>query len=439
MSSAKRQKTMTSASKSWVEVASDSHFPLQNLPYGVFRLASGSDAHIGVAIGDQVLDLHVLATAGLLKGEHVGDGKCFLNSTLNEFMAMTKPAWTETRAKLTELLETSCAIIRDNKELRANALVPMNQIVSQLPATIGDYTDFYSSRYHATNVGTMFRGKDNALQPNWTHLPVGYHGRASSVVVSGTPVRRPRGQLSPAEAGGNPSYGTCRLMDFELEMAFFVGGPENKMGDSISMQEASDRIFGYVVMNDWSARDIQKWEYVPLGPFGGKNLGTTVSPWIVTPDALEPFLTAQQTQDPKPLPYLTEAKDDTPPCFDIKLQVTVQGEGMKEPHTVSVSNAKYLYWSFKQQLVHHAVTGCNMRAGDLLGSGTISGPTEAEYGSMLELCWKGTKEIKMPDGSIRKFLKDKDEVNLIGYCQGEGYRVGFGPCKGVVLPAHPIQ
>jgi len=304
----------------------------------------------------------------------------------------------------------------------------------ELPCSIGDYTDFYSSRYHATNVGIMFRGKDNALQPNWLHLPVGYHGRASSVVVSGTDIKRPNGQLAPDLK--TPSWGPCKLMDFELEMACFVGAG-NKLGEPITMANANDHIFGLTTMNDWSARDIQKWEYVPLGPFGAKNFGTTISPWIVTLEALEPFKVDNEEQkDPAPLPYLKEPEGSKLECYDIKLDVTVQSSEMKEPSVVSKSNAKYLYWNFKQQLVHHTVTGCNMRPGDLLGSGTISGPEEAEYGSMLELCWKGTKEIPMNDGSIRKFLRDGDEVNMVGYCQGDGYRIGFGDCKGRVLPAN---
>jgi fumarylacetoacetase len=421
---------------SWVAVTQESHFPIQNLPYGVFALSSDSkEQRIGVAIGTQVLDLGVLADAGLFKGKTaLGDGSVFKEPVLNSFMGLGKAAWAEARQIIGDLLDKDTATLRDNAELRAKALHPQEGLSMRVPARIGDYTDFYSSRYHAYNVGVMFRGKDNALQPNWTHLPVGYHGRASSVVVSGTDLKRPKGQLiTPDTPQGPPTHGTCRLMDFELEMALYVGSG-NKLGEPMTMDDAENSIFGLTTMNDWSARDIQKWEYVPLGPFGAKNFGTTVSPWIVTMEALEPFRIENQRQEPEPLAYLKETRKEGLECYDIKLEVTIQGAEHKEPQRISLSNAKYLYWNFKQQLVHHTVTGCNMNPGDLLGSGTISGPTDTEYGSMLELSWKGTKEVAMADGSIRKFLKDGDEVNMIGWCQGEGYRVGFGDCKGRVLP-----
>mmetsp|Transcript_16031 Transcript_16031/g.31394 ORF Transcript_16031/g.31394 Transcript_16031/m.31394 type:complete len:440 (+) Transcript_16031:36-1355(+) len=431
----KKQKTMTQ--KSWVDYSEECHFPIQNLPFGIFRPTADASPRVGVAIGDQVLDLSALQKAGLLNGEGLGDGSCFHQSTLNAYMALGKTAWTTVRAALTNLLDVNTATLRDNQQLRSTALFPQAAVIMEMPATIGDYTDFYSSRYHAYNVGCMFRDPATALQPNWLHLPVGYHGRASSVVVSGTDIRRPRGQLCPDPKPSyttQPNHAPCRLMDFELEMAFFVG-PGNKLGEPITMENAEDHIFGLTVMNDWSARDIQKWEYVPLGPFGAKNFGTTISPWVVQLAALKEFeIDAQEQKEPTPLPYLQETNGPLK-TMDIKLNVTIQSPEMKEPTVVSTSNAKYLYWTFKQQLVHHTVTGCNMRPGDLLGSGTISGPEPSEYGSMLELCWKGTKEVPMNDGSIRKFLKDGDEVNLIGFCQGNGYRIGFGDCKGRVLPA----
>jgi len=281
----------------------------------------------------------------------------------------------------------------------------------------------------------MFRGKDNALQPNWLHLPVGYHGRSSSVVVSGTDIRRPNGQLCPDEKKP-PIFGACKNLDFELELAFFVG-PGNKLGDPIDINEAEDHIFGVVLMNDWSARDIQKWEYVPLGPFGAKNFGTSISPWVVTMEALKSFkIEGPKQVDPEPLPYLREKEMKV---FDIQLQVGIQSEKMTTPTIVSNSNSKYLYWNFNQQLAHHTLTGCNMNPGDLLGSGTISGPQESEYGSMLELCWKGEKEVPLSDGTKRKFLQDGDTVVITGYAQGDGYRVGFGSCSGKVLPAHPLS
>jgi fumarylacetoacetase len=429
--SPKRQRLQTS----WIPYAPECNFPIQNLPYGIFRPTQSEDPRPGVAIGDQVLDLKVLHENGLFgKTTHL-DSKAFTKAVLNDFMAQGRSAWKEARTILTHLLAVDTATLRDDEKLKKKALHPIDQVILELPAQIGDYTDFYSSKHHAYNVGVMFRGKDNALQPNWTWLPVGYHGRSSSVVISGTDLHRPKGQLDVEEGKKPPLHAPCRLLDFELEMAFFIGGPGNKLGQPISMKDAEEHIFGLVVMNDWSARDIQRWEYVPLGPFGAKNFGTTISPWIVTLEALEGFKISNQVQDPTPLPYLQEEKDKPLSTYNIELEVTLQGKEHKAPHTISRTNSKYLYWNFKQQLVHHTVTGCNMRAGDLLGSGTISGPSETEYGSLLELCWKGTKTIPFPDGSTRKFIQDGDEINMIGYAQGEGYRIGFGPCKGKILPA----
>ncbi|BES94468.1 DUF1969 [Nesidiocoris tenuis] len=307
----------------------------------------------------------------------------------------------------------------------------MRDATMHLPAQIGDYTDFYSSMNHAYNVGCMFRDPDNALLPNWKHLPVGYHGRASSVVVSGTPVVRPNGQVCP-EGATSPEFRPSSLMDFELEMAFFVGGPPTKLGQRIGINEADKHIFGMVIMNDWSARDIQKWEYVPLGPFLSKSFGTTISPWVVTMDALAPFIVANTPQDPEPLPYL---RHSDPFNFDINLSVSITPEKSGVKSTVCRSNFKYMYWTQKQQLTHHTIAGCNVNPGDLMASGTISGPDESSYGSMLELCWKGTKPVPLKDGSTRKFLQDGDEVTIEGFCLGEGYRVGFGECRGKLLPA----
>lgn len=298
-----------------------------------------------------------------------------------------------------------------------------------LPARIGDYTDFYSSVDHATNVGIMFRGKDNALMPNWKHLPVGYHGRASSIVVSGTPIKRPLGQTRPDDAQP-PVFGPSKLMDFELEMAFFVG-PSNQLGEPVAIENAQDHIFGMVLMNDWSARDIQKWEYVPLGPFLAKNLGTTISPWIVTMEALEPFKTANYQQDPQPMPYL---RHSDPFSFAINLEVSIKPQGSTEA-VVCRSNFKHMYWTMKQQLAHHTISGCNLQPGDLLASGTISGPEETSFGSMLELSWRGSRTIDLGGGVTRKFLQDNDEVVIRGHCEKSGLRIGFGECKGVLLPA----
>merc|ERR1712150_149988 len=305
------------------------------------------------------------------------------------------------------------------------------------PCEIGDYTDFYSSIDHATNVGTMFRGKDNALMPNWKHIPVGYHGRASSVVISGTPVHRPNGQTRPND-NEPPVFGPCKLMDFELETGFFVGGPENKLGEPIPIEKATERIFGMVLVNDWSARDIQKWEYVPLGPFLAKNLGTVISPWVVTMEALQPFLIDNYPQDVEVLPYLKQKQRYN---FDIKLHVAIEPEGATKSSVVCKSNLKYLYWTMAQQLTHHSITGCNMKPGDLLASGTISGPEESSFGSMLELSWKGSKQVKLENtGDERKFLKDGDTVIMTGFCEkevdGKTKRIGFGKCSSKVLPAH---
>ncbi|XP_022105584.1 fumarylacetoacetase-like [Acanthaster planci] len=350
-------------------------------------------------------------------------------------MALGPPAWKEARQTLQRILSADEAVLRDNADLRAKAFVAQSSAIMHLPVKIGDYTDFYSSVFHATNVGIMFRGKENALMPNWKHLPVGYHGRASSVVVSGTPIRRPCGQTRTDDSQ-SPVFGPCKLMDFELEMAFFTG-PGNKLGEPIPISKAQDHIFGMVVVNDWSARDIQKWEYVPLGPFLGKNLGTTISPWVVTMEALAPFIVTNHTQDPKPLPYLQHEDNFN---FDINLTAAISAEGTNGPAVVSRTNFKYMYWTMKQQLAHHSVTGCNMQPGDLLASGTISGPTDDSLGCMLELCWKGTREVDLGNGIKRKFLKDGDEVILTGYCQGDGYRVGFGSCTGKLLPAvNPYQ
>jgi len=416
---------------SWVPVAPDSDFPIQNMPYGVFSTSADPRHRIGVAIGESVLDLS--AVCHLFQGPVLSQQRdVFLAPTLNAFMGLGKDAWHEARETLQHLLAADTPTLRDNAVLRSKALLPRLSCTMHLPASIGDYTDFYSSIHHATNVGTMFRGKENALMRNWKHLPVGYHGRASSVVVSGTPIRRPNGQTV---AGDDvpPKFGPCRLMDFELETAFFTG-TATKMGDPIPIEKAGDHIFGMVLMNDWSARDIQKWEYVPLGPFGAKNLGTTISPWVVTMEALMPFVVDNMDKDVVPLPYL-DHKDKY--NFDINLEVAIRPGGKKDAVTVSRSNFKFMYWTMKQQLTHHTVTGCNVNPGDLMGSGTISGPTEDSLGSMLELCWKGTREVPVGDGLTRKFLADNDEVILSGFCEGDGYRIGFGHCVGKVLPAHP--
>lgn len=417
----------------------DSHFPLQNLPLGLFSVGEGRK-RIGTIIGDHVVDISALQAAGVFS-ELPFDDAVLSETSMNAFMELDRSCWRALRALMKSLLSTDGDDrLRSNEELKAKAVVHASGVTMHLPARIGDYTDFYSSREHATNVGTMFRGADNALQPNWLHLPVGYHGRSSSVCITGTPVVRPRGQLQvdKADPKKGSSHGPCRLMDFELEMAFFVGGKTNKLGKPITMAEAEDRIFGLVLMNDWSARDIQAWEYVPLGPFTAKNFMTSISPWIVSVDALEPFRCstsagAVQT-DPTPLDYIVDP-DYATSSWDIGLTVDIQPEGDVTASTVSKSNLKYMYWNMKQQLVHHSVTGCSMNAGDLLGTGTISAPDQEGFGSMLELSWKGSREVVLEGDKKRKFLADGDDVIMSGFAQGDGYRVGFGTVTGKVLPA----
>ncbi|MCB9040260.1 MAG: fumarylacetoacetase [Lewinellaceae bacterium] len=412
--------------KSWVEVPPNSDFPIQNLPFGVFK-TPGLTPRLCTAIGEYVADLQVLSEHGFFDDLHI-DARVFAQPFLNDFMALGKAKTGAVRNRLSEILDDDLEDW-DASELADYFLHKQSDVQMLLPVRVGDYTDFYSSREHATNVGTMFRGEENALLPNWLHLPVGYHGRASSIVVSGTPVRRPKGQQMP-DGAEQPVFGPSRLLDFELEMAFVVG-KETSLGQSVNITDAEDYIFGLALFNDWSARDIQKWEYVPLGPFLGKSFASTVSPWIVTLEALEPFRTEGPPQDPTPLPYL---QPNGPGSFDISLEVEIlpeQGNGK----TVCQSNFKYLYWNMAQQLAHHTVNGCNIRVGDMMASGTISGPGPESYGSMLEISWRGTRPVAMPDGSERKFLLDGDTVVLRGWCTKDGLRIGFGKASGKVLPA----
>jgi fumarylacetoacetase len=418
------------ALRSFVPVLPTSPFPIQNLPFGIFRRRSEKRGSVGVAIGDNVLDLWLLDYHGLLDTPLLLKASVFHSNSLNELMSLGRDAWQEARSGISWLLRADNPTLRDYAWLRERALIPMSEVQMLLPAQIGDYTDFYSSREHASNVGTMLRGPENALMPNWLHLPVAYHGRASSIVVSGTDVARPRGQSKPADASA-PIFGPSKSLDFELEMGMLIG-PGNALGQPIPIQAAAEHIFGLVLVNDWSARDIQAWEYVPLGPFLAKNFATSISPWVVTLDALEPFRTAGPVQAPPPLPYL-QSKGDW--AYDIHLEVHLQTEKMDKPQRISVSNFKYLYWNMLQQLAHHTVNGCNLKPGDLLASGTISGPTPDSYGSMLELAWKGTKPVVLPNGEQRTFLQDGDRVTMTAWCQGDGYRVGFGEVTGKILPA----
>lgn len=416
--------------KSFVPIKPDSPFPIQNLPYGVFRRRAGGTFRVGVAIGEFVLDLAVLEEKGLLDTPNLKSRRVFSQSALNAFMGLGKAAWQEARATVSHLLREDVPTLRDHAEMRERALVPFEEVEMKLPAEIGDYTDFYASKEHATNLGTMFRGPENALNPNWLWLPVGYHGRASSLVVSDTPIVRPCGQVKPDD-GKPPRLAASRLLDFELEMGCFVG-PGNSLGEPIPIQHAGEHIFGMVLVNDWSARDIQKWEYVPLGPFLGKNFATSISPWVVPLEALEPFRVEGPPQDPRPLPYLMSTGKR---AFDIRLEVFLKTEKTAEPVSISRTNFKHMYWDIFQQLAHHTVNGCNLRPGDLFASGTISGATPDAFGSLIELTWRGSKPIHLPSGEKRTFLEDGDEIIMTGYCQGDGYRIGFGEVRGKILPA----
>jgi fumarylacetoacetase len=418
--------------RSFLPVPPGSHFPIQNLPFGVFRPRAGGNPRVGVAIGEHVVDLAALERRGLLTVPSLtGRGELlFDRPSLNCFMACGRPAWNEARKRLSALLRDDEPRLRDDAALRREAIIPMAAVEMLLPVEIGDYTDFYSSRDHATNVGAMLRGPENALMPNWLHLPVAYHGRASSVVVSGTDLKRPCGQTK-SDTSPLPTFGPSRSVDFELEMGFFIG-PGNALGEPIPIERAEDHIFGLVLVNDWSARDIQKWEYVPLGPFLAKNFGTSVSPWVVTLEALEPFRVAGPKQDPEPLPYL---RTPGAAAYDIQLEVWLQANGMEELTRMCLSNLRNLYWNFCQQVAHHTCNGCNLQTGDLLATGTISGPTPESRGCLLELTRGGREPLTSLNGQKRGFLEDGDRITMTGWCEGPGYRIGFGEVTGKLLPA----
>ncbi|MES2601358.1 MAG: fumarylacetoacetase [Pseudomonadota bacterium] len=414
--------------RSFIQVDPSSDFPIQNLPYGVFFTPEQPDLRVGVAIGDFVLDLVALEAAGLIRFENASG--VFAKPSLNAFMALGPKVWSKTRARISELLRHDHPELRDNKELCRRALVPQTFADMHMPIEVAGFTDFYSSKEHATNVGIMFRGKDNALMPNWLSIPIGYNGRASTVVVSGTPIRRPRGQLKPPTVE-QPTFGPCKRLDFELEMGVVIG-QASAMGEMLTEQQAEEMIFGFTLLNDWSARDIQAWEYVPLGPFQAKAFGTSISPWIVTREALEPFRVNGPAQDPTPLPYLQQKGANN---YDMQLAVDLKTPAMQKPAGICRTNFKYMYWSSVQQLVHHASSGCAMNVGDLLGSGTISGPEKSERGSMLELSWGGAEPLDLGDGEQRSFLEDGDSLTMRGWCQGDGYRIGFGEVEGTILPS----
>lgn len=417
--------------KSWIPVPENSDFPIQNIPFGVF-LTRDDVITIGTRIGDHAIDLGALHQLGYFKDIPLTDD-IFLQDTLNDFISDGKKTWRLVRNRISEIFEAGNDELQGNDEHKKIVLFTMDEIEMQLPVQIGDYTDFYSSKEHATNVGKMFRDPENALLPNWLHIPVGYHGRSSTIVPSGTPVRRPNGQTLP-KGEDKPVFGPSNLVDFELEMAF-ITTDANAMGEPIPIEEAEDYIFGLVLFNDWSARDIQKWEYVPLGPFLAKSFASSISPWIVTLDALEPFRVASPKQEPEPMPYLRHSGKNS---FDINLEVALQPEDA-DATTICRSNFKYMYWSMAQQLAHHTVNGCKVNSGDMMGSGTISGKTEDSFGSMLELAWMGTKPIKLDNGVERKSVQDHDTVILKGYCSKDGLRIGFGEVSTKLLPALDLK
>ena len=418
--------------RSFIATAADSDFPIQNLPYCSFRRAGAEQPNLGVRIGDFVLDLKALEHRGLFRDTALGETHVFCKRSINKLASLGRPAWTAARERISHLLRHDTPTLRDDNTLRDEALLPIESVTLELPAEIGDYTDFYSSREHATNVGIMFRGRENALMENWLWLPVGYHGRASSIVLSGTDVTRPRGQTKK-DGDPAPTFGPSKSLDFELEMGFFIG-PGNKLGQPITLRNAADHIFGMVIVNDWSARDIQRWEYQPLGPFLAKNFATSISAYVVTMDALAPFRCQGPKQDPPPLEYLGGA-DSAGETFDIHLEVALRTAKMTADHTICRSNFKYLYWSMAQQLAHHTITGCNLKPGDLLASGTISGPTPDSFGSMLELAWRGEKPLTMPNGEARSFLQDGDRLTMRAFCRSGSHRIGFGECTGRVVPS----
>jgi len=412
--------------KSWVDIPDFSDFPIQNLPFGIFKTAN-LDKRVGIRIGDFVIDLKSLHVLGYLDNLPftIDD---FDTEHLNNLMLKGKNGTRLLRNRISKLFSSNYQDLQKNQHHVDQVLIHHANVEMCMPIKIGDYTDFYSSKEHATNVGTMFRDPNNALLPNWLWIPVGYHGRASSVIPSGTAIHRPKGQTKPDD--GNPIFGQSKLIDFELEMAF-ITYEGKELGESISTEKAEDYIFGLCLFNDWSARDIQKWEYVPLGPFLAKNFASSISCWIVTLDALQPFAVESPKQEPEVLDYL---KYNGKKSYDINLEVYLEPENSTESKLCK-SNFKFMYWNMAQQLAHHTVNGCNIKCGDLMGSGTISGPTEDSYGSMLELTWKGSKPIEMNDGSTRKFINDNDTVIMRGYCEKNGARIGFGEVKTKLLPA----
>ncbi|WP_332453097.1 fumarylacetoacetase [Chryseobacterium aquaticum] len=413
--------------KSFVEYNSNSDFSIYNIPFGV-AVFNKEFIACCTRIGDQIVDLALLYDLSYFEEIEGLDDNVFEAYTLNEFIELGKPVTNAVRLRIQELLQEGSTLSKDEKTIE-DAFYDLDQVKMIMPIHIPNYTDFYSSIEHATNVGKMFRDPANALLPNWKHLPVGYHGRASSIVVSGTDINRPKGQMKPADAD-KPVFGPCKQLDFELEMAFIIN-QNTEMGESVSTKDAENAIFGMVVFNDWSARDIQSWEYVPLGPFLAKNFGSSISPWVVTLEALEPFRTASPVQDPEVLDYLKFEGDKN---YDINLEVYLQPENGEE-NLISESNYKYMYWNMTQQLAHHTVNGCNLEVGDIYASGTISGSDPKSFGSMLELTWRGQNPITLNNGQERKFIEDNDTVTMKAWAEKDGVRVGFGEVSGKIIPA----
>ncbi len=412
--------------KSWLAVNPGSDFPIQNIPFGIVSI--NKQSRPATRIGDFVIDLSAMADYGLFDRLNIEDLSVFYAPVLNDLISLGKLKWTAVRNRISEVFQEGNNELAVDAEARQQIIFTIDEVQMMMPVHVGDYTDFYSSEEHATNVGKMFRDPANALLPNWKHIPVGYHGRSSSIVVSGTPIHRPKGQMKPDDHE-NPVFGPSRLFDFELEMAF-VTGVATQLGDSIPVDRAEDHIFGMVLFNDLSARDIQKWEYVPLGPFLGKNFGSVISPWIITLDALEPYRVAGPVQEPQVLPYLQFSGHRN---FDINLEVYLQPQD-HDTYKICSSNFRYMYWNMSQQLAHQTVNGCNINVGDMYASGTISGPTPDSFGSMLELSWKGTKPLKLAEGIERKFIQDNDTIIMKGFCEKEGVRIGFGEVSTKVLP-----
>ncbi|XP_022979078.1 fumarylacetoacetase-like [Cucurbita maxima] len=420
------------ALKSFIEVQPDSHFSIQNLPYGVFKTAPDSVQRPCVAIGEYLLNLAEIAAAGLFDGSLLKNSDCFDQPNLNKFLSLGRPAWKEARATLQKLLSSTEPALRDNEALRSRSFIQLRKVAMVVPVAIQDYTDFFSSMHLPDNCRAASCGSPNKILPNRFHLPIAYHGRASSIVISGTDIVRPRGQSAPI-VNSPPHFGPSAKMDFELEMAAVVG-TGNELGKPVDINKAEDHIFGLVLMNDWSARDIQGWESVPLGPFLGKSFGTTISPWIVTLEALEPFKCDSPIQDPPPLPYLAEKTSQN---YDISMEVLLRPVGQQDTQVLTRTNSKHLYWTLPQLFAHHTINGCNLQPGDLLGTGILSGPEQESFSCLLELTWSGQKPMVLSHGISRMFLEDGDEIIITGQCKGNGYTVGFGTCAGMIVPSPP--